>query len=122
MSQNKSVALPQDREFNAKGAVEQDRPGQPDNMASFNEQIDHRDQQSMKKGKDTDFPEPGNSPEYSMQKEDPMNQPRTKDDNDPALHPNNDPDGNAEARLNDQDPGERQKQNQNDKKDDDLSV
>ena len=100
-----------------KGAVAQDRPGQPDNMSSFNEQIDHRDQQSAKKGSDTDFPEPGSSLEYSMQKqEDPKKQ------GDPILHPKNDPDGNAADELNDQDPGERQKQNQNDKKDDDLAA
>jgi hypothetical protein len=33
-----------------------------------------------------------------------------------------DPDGNAEGILNDQDPGERQKENQGDKKDDDLAA
>jgi hypothetical protein len=100
-----------------KGAVAQDRPGQPENMASFNEQIDHRDQQSVKKGNDTDFPEPGSSPEYSMQKQD-----DPKKQGDPTLRPKDDPDGNAGAELNDQDPGERQKQNQNDKKDDDLAA
>ena len=99
-----------------KGAVAQDRPGQPNNTADFNEQIDHRDQRPIKKDNDTDFPEPGNNPEYSMQKQD---DPKKQGD---KLHPNNDPDGNAPAEEVDQDPGERQKQNQNDKKNDDLAA
>ncbi len=103
-----------DDPFKDKGAVEQDRPSQQTNMSSLGRQIDHRDQNPIKKGNDTDFPEPGESPEYSMQKQD-------TSENDP-LRPKRDPDGNAEARLNDQDPGESQKENQNDQKDDPLAA
>ncbi len=76
----------------AMGAVAQDRPGQPNNTADFTQQIDHRDQRSIKKDADTDFPEPGNNPEYSMQKQD-----DPKKQGDKILHPENDPDGNAPA-------------------------
>ncbi len=100
----------------AMGAVAQDRPGQPNNTADFTQQIDHRDQRSIKKDSDTDFPEPGNNPEYSMQKQD---DPKKQGD---ALRPKMDPDGNAPNDEIDQDPGERQKQNQNEKKDDDLAA
>ena len=100
------------------GAVAQDRPGQPDNMADCNQQIDHRDQRPIKKDSDTDFPEPGNNPEYSMQKQD-----DPKKQGDKILHPKNDPDGNAPVSEEvDQDPGERQKENQNKTKDDDLAA
>lgn len=98
-----------------KGAVEQDRPGQPTNTDSLRGQNEHRPTHSTEYG--TDFPELGNTPEYSMQKQD-----DPKKQGDKTLHPDNDPDGNAGAELNDQDPGERQKENQNDKKDDDLAA
>jgi hypothetical protein len=106
----------------AKGAVSSDRPEQADNTASLNEQIDHRDQRPIKKGQDTDFPEPGSNPEYSMQKEDSQKDQNAEPKQDSKLHPSNDPDGNAGAELNDQDPGETQKRNQNDKKNDDLAA
>ncbi len=105
--------------FHNKGAVEQDRPGQPTNTDGLRGQNDHRDQRPIKKGSDTDFPEPGSSPEYSMQKQE--NQPE-QEDRDSKLHPATDPDGNAKGRLNDQDPGHAQKRNQNDKKDDSLAA
>jgi hypothetical protein len=101
----------------AMGAVTQDRPGQPNNTADFTEQIDHRDQRSIKKDSDTDFPEPGNNPEYSMQKQD-----DPKKQGDKILNPRNHPDANAPSDEVDQDPGERQKENQNQKKDDDLAA
>jgi hypothetical protein len=101
----------------AMGGVAQDRPGQPNNTADLNQQIDHRDQRSIKKDSDTDFPEPGSNPEYSMQKQD-----DPKKQGNPILHPKNDPDGNAPSDEVDQDPGERQKENQNKKKDDDLAA
>jgi hypothetical protein len=101
----------------AMGGVAQDRPGQPNNTADFTQQIDHRDQRSIKKDSDTDFPEPGNNPEYSMQKQDdpkkqgdPVNRNKKQSD-----------DLRAEDETN-QDPGERQKENQNKRKDDDLAA
>ena len=48
----------------AKGAVEQDRPKQEGNT-SMQGQIGHRDQDPLLKSSDSDFPEPGPSPEHS---------------------------------------------------------
>jgi hypothetical protein len=114
-----ATPLKQDQQFQSKGAVEQDRPGQPDNMSSFTEQIDHRDQRPFSKSQDTDFPEQGSTPEYSMQKQESLKK-------DPNLRPKNDPDGNAANEIDNRDPGpdpgERQKENQNQKKDDDLAA
>ncbi len=128
--------LSQDREFQSKGAVEQDRRGQSDNMSSFTEQIGHRDQRPLSKDQDTDFPEPGNSPEYSMQRQDQSKKESSQNESarpspgnvadDSKLHPKNDPDGNAADEIDNRDPdpgpGERQKENQNEKKDDDLAA
>ena len=47
-----------------KGAVEQDRPKQEGNT-SMQGQIGHRDQDPLLKSSDSDFPEPGGSPEHS---------------------------------------------------------
>jgi hypothetical protein len=47
-----------------KGAVEEDRPAQTGNT-SMGGQLGHRDQDSMLKSSDSDFPEPGSSPEHS---------------------------------------------------------
>ncbi|HUK23900.1 MAG TPA: hypothetical protein VLV49_04920 [Terriglobales bacterium] len=52
----------------AKGAVEQDEPGQPGNT-SLGGQLGHRDQDPLLKSADTDFPEPGENPEHSGEKE-----------------------------------------------------
>jgi hypothetical protein len=51
----------QDRD---KGAVEQDQPQQPGNT-SMRGQLGHRDQDPLLKSSDTDFPEPGTSPEHT---------------------------------------------------------
>jgi hypothetical protein len=51
----------QDRE---KGAVEQDERTQRGNT-SMQGQLGHRDQDPMLKSADTDFPEPGESPEHT---------------------------------------------------------
>jgi hypothetical protein len=51
----------QDRE---KGAVEQEDPTQPGNT-SMGGQLGHRDQNPLIKSSDSDFPEPGSSPEHS---------------------------------------------------------
>ncbi|HMH06934.1 MAG TPA: hypothetical protein VK579_09690 [Terriglobales bacterium] len=47
-----------------KGAVEQDQPSQVGNT-SMQGQIGHRDQDPLLKSSDTDFPEPGASPEHT---------------------------------------------------------
>ncbi len=55
------VAKDQDR---GKGAVEQDKPWETGNT-SLQGQLGHRDQDPLLKSSDTDFPEPGESPEHS---------------------------------------------------------
>ena len=56
----------QDRE---KGAVEQDERTQTGNT-SMQGQLGHRDQDPMLKAADSDFPEPGESPEHTGGEED----------------------------------------------------
>lgn len=56
-----ALANDQDR---GKGAVEQDKPQEPGNT-SMQGQLGHRDQNSMLKSSDSDFPEPGGNPEHS---------------------------------------------------------
>lgn len=51
-----------------KGAVEQEEKGQPGNT-SMQGQLGHRDQDPMLKAADSDFPEPGQSPEHSGEPE-----------------------------------------------------
>ena len=53
-----------------KGAVEQDEPWQTGNT-SMQGQIGHRDQDSLLKSADTDFPEPGENPAHSGEEEGP---------------------------------------------------
>ena len=59
------ITKDQDR---SKGAVEQDGTGPSDNT-SMQGQLGHRDQDPMLKDADTDFPEPGQSPEHSGEPE-----------------------------------------------------
>jgi hypothetical protein len=59
-----ALADDQDR---GKGAVEQDRPQEPSGNTSMQGQLGHRDQNSMLKSSDTDFPEPGGNPEHSQE-------------------------------------------------------
>lgn len=60
-----------------KGAVEQEDKDPTDNT-SMQGQLGHRDQDPMLKSSDTDFPEPGGSPEHSGE---PQDQPkRSRDD------------------------------------------
>jgi hypothetical protein len=47
----------------AKGATEEEH--HHDGNLGLSEQLGHRDQDPRIKGADTDFPEPGNSPEHS---------------------------------------------------------
>ena len=51
-----------------KGAVEQDKPGQP-NHNSMQDQLPHRPENEMINGNDSDFPEPGENPEHSGERE-----------------------------------------------------
>ena len=111
-----------------KGAVEQDRPEQRTNVAPLDAQLDHRYQDPLNKQSDSDLPEPGQNPEHSgePQGRNELNQDTNADmPNKTNVEPGSnrqDPDGNAEGILNDQDPGERQKENQNQKEDDDLAA
>jgi hypothetical protein len=52
----------------SKGAVEQDSTS-PSGNTSMQGQLGHRDQDPMLKSADTDFPEPGGSPEHSGEPE-----------------------------------------------------
>ncbi len=101
-----------------KGAVEQDRPGQKTNVAPLSAQLDHQNQDVLNKMNDSDFPEPGQNPEHSGEP-----QGRNDFDQDTEIGSRRDPDGNnPEGELQDQDPGQRQKRNQGDKKKDDLAA
>ena len=51
-----------------KGALEQEEKGQHGNT-SMRGQLGHRDQDPMLKAADTDFPEPGASPEHTGEPE-----------------------------------------------------
>ncbi len=51
-----------------KGSQEPDDPKQPGNN-SLRGQLPHRNQDSIIDGADTDFPEPGESPEHSFEGE-----------------------------------------------------
>jgi hypothetical protein len=90
-------------EFETKGAVEQDKPLQRTNT-SLEGQLGHRDQNPLIKQNDSDFPEQGNSPEHTGEPE----------EGSLATPP-------ADLETVDQDPGERQKRNQ-DEKDDPLAA
>jgi hypothetical protein len=52
----------------AKGAVESDDHKTPGNTG-LQDQLGHRDQEPMLKDADSDFPEPGQSPEHSGETE-----------------------------------------------------
>ncbi len=93
-----------------KGAVEQDRRSQKTNT-SLAGQIGHRDQDPLVKSSDSDFPEPGNNEEHT-------GEPQADDQlaRDTSLEC-------KETRVEqDDDPGSRQKQNQNQSKDDPLAA
>lgn len=91
-----------------KGAVEQDRPGQKTNV-SLTGQSGHRDQDPLVKSSDTDFPERGQNEEHS-------GEPRGRNEL------NVDSGCNPEGKSQDQDPGHRQKENQNKGGDDPLAA
>ena len=93
-------------EDEGKGAVEQDRPDQEGNV-SMAGQMGHRNQDPLLKANDTDYPEPGQNPEHT-------GEPQTDNalDHDTEI-------ACAEAQ---ESPGERQKENQNQSKDDPLAA
>ncbi len=84
-----------------KGAFEEDNPFDKP-QTSMKGQLPHRDRDPMIKGADTDFPEPGENAEHSGEE--------------------SEAEQNPEAISQDQDPGHRQKQNQNTRKEDDLAA
>jgi len=51
-----------------KGSLEPDSPSQPGNN-SMKGQLPHRNPHPLAEGADTDFPEPGLSPEHSFQEQ-----------------------------------------------------
>lgn len=52
-----------------KGAAEEDNPKDP--QAGFKGQLSHRESDPMIKSSDSDFPEPGGSPEHSGEPQEP---------------------------------------------------
>ena len=95
-------------EDESKGAVEQDRKGQNTNV-SLTGQNGQRDQDPLLKSANGDFPEPGQNEEHT-------GEPHTTDEL------NRDTEVNPEGLSQDQDPGFRQKENQNKSKDDPLAA
>jgi hypothetical protein len=91
-----------------KGAVEQDRREQETNV-SMTGQNAHRDQDPLLKDQDSDFPEPGQNEEHTGEPHG-----RNELEQDTEINP--------EGATQDQDPGFRQKQNQNQSKDDPLAA
>ena len=91
-----------------KGAVEQDSPMQNTNVSRTGEN-GHRDRDPLLSADGSDFPEPGQNEEHS-------GEPATKNELD------RDTEVNPEGLTQDQDPGFRQKENQNKSKDDPLAA
>ncbi|HEU5399733.1 MAG TPA: hypothetical protein VFU86_00170 [Terriglobales bacterium] len=143
--------------FRNTGAVEQDKPEQETNVASFEAQLDHTFQDSLNKASDSGMPNRGQTPEFTGEKQEGnelerdtnAHLPNRVEDEikqadqqrlsktDTAEHTDTDQNAqNFDTRAHgkkveppqqgeevvDQDPGERQKENQNKKKDDDLAA
>ena len=98
-----------------KGAIEQDRPSQKTNT-SMEGQLPHRTENPTIKGHDTDYPEPGENAEHSGEPQKAGLQERDAGCESPKRQ------SNPEGATQDQDPGQRQKRNQADKKDDPLAA
>jgi len=92
-----------------KGAFEPENPRQNGNT-SLAGQLPHRTKDPLIKSADSDFPEPGNNPEHSGEKQEPADSEGSN--NSPA----------DEGSTQTQEPGHRQKRNQDGKKDDDLAA
>jgi hypothetical protein len=130
-----------------KGAMEDEAPGEKA-MTTLSGQLGHRDQDPLLKSNDSDFPEPGESPEHQGQIKE-----RNRKDQDTRFAGGRDPErrgvgaekkpsvegGGAEGGPDqpsrepeikepmnqepvNQEPGESQKKNQGGKKDDDLAA
>lgn len=103
-----------------KGAVSQDDPRQKTNV-SMAGQNPHRQKGEALEGRDSDFPERGENEEHSME----GHTQHSRFGGDPAQttgkKPSEHESKNPEGELNDQDPGERQKRNQNDRREDPLA-
>ena len=91
-----------------KGAVEQDRREQGTNV-SLTGQNGHRDQDPLLESAGSDFPEPGQNEEHT-------GEPHAENEL------NRDTEVSPEGPTQDQDPGFRQKENQNKSKDDPLAA
>jgi hypothetical protein len=103
-------------EFSGKGAVEQDRPEQKTNT-SLTGQIGHRHKGAIVDTNDTDFPEPGESPEHSGEL---MEQKSPRQENEERERLEREAD-QVQDEV-DQQPGDRQRRNQNEEKDDPLAA
>jgi hypothetical protein len=95
-----------------KGAIEDEAPGEK-NMTSMAGQLGHRDEDPMIKSADSDFPEPGESPEHSGE----IKEPNQKDKDTLYGRPSQ-PGRNPEGNTQTPEPGDKQKNNQGHKKDD----
>ncbi len=132
---------PSNREtsFKNTGAVEQDRPEQKTNVAPLEEQLDHRYQDPLNKNSDSGLPGRGQTPEFTGEEQ--VNNQLDKDTNagsSEAVNQELTRRSNAMDKMDtsddrplerddfedetNQDPGEQQKENQNEKKDDDLAA
>jgi hypothetical protein len=58
-----------DDEDGGKGTVETGQPSTKDGNAPMQDQLSHRNPDPMQDGADSDFPEPGGSPEHSFEGE-----------------------------------------------------
>lgn len=105
-----------DDEFSGKGAVEQDRPEQPTNT-SLRGQMGHRNKNAVVDATDSDFPEPGQNPEHSGEIMEQRFRTQQNDDRERIER-----EGDQVQDEVDQDPGERQRRNQNDEGDDPLAA
>ena len=98
-----------------KGAVEGDGRGRNEaeqkGNTSLSGQNPHRTESRLVKANDSDFPEPGSSPEHSGQR---ISESHDRADRESRKIP-------AAEQVN-QDPGHRQKENQNKSKDDPLAA
>jgi hypothetical protein len=102
-------------EFRSKGAVEQDHPEQKTNT-SLAGQIGHRNKGPIVNTHDTDFPEPGQNPEHTGEPVAGSNSEEVDD------RWRIEREADLDQDTVDQDPGERQKENQNDEADDPLAA
>jgi len=101
-----------------KGAIAQDRPEQKTNT-SLSGQNPHREKGQALEGRDSDFPERGENEEHSMEGK--TQHSRFGGDPSQTASEEKQRKKSPEGVLNDQDPGERQKRNQNDQKEGPLA-